>query len=62
MRRAAALLITITVATAVLGADASAGAKTCKQCEEQLNACKKNYSAETCKVEYQVCKKSCPRR
>jgi len=31
----------------------------CKQCGEQQQACRKNYSAKTCKTEYDICMKSC---
>ena len=29
----------------------------CKQCREQQQACAKNYSAKTCKTEYDICMK-----
>ena len=31
----------------------------CKQCRDQQQACVKNYSAKTCKTEYDRCMKSC---
>lgn len=31
----------------------------CKQCTEQRRACASNYSAKTCKTEYDLCMKSC---
>src|SRR5215510_2844740 len=31
----------------------------CKQCREQQQACAKNYSAKTCKTEYDICMKGC---
>ena len=31
----------------------------CKQCRDQQQACAKNYSAKTCKAEYDMCMKSC---
>ena len=31
----------------------------CKQCRDQQQACAKNYSAKTCKAEYDMCLKSC---
>jgi hypothetical protein len=31
----------------------------CKQCRDQQEACAKNYSAKTCKAEYDMCLKSC---
>jgi hypothetical protein len=31
----------------------------CKQCRDQQQACAKNYSAKTCKTEYDICMKSC---
>ena len=38
---------------------ARAESSTCKQCREQQQACTKNYSAKTCKTEYDICMKSC---
>jgi hypothetical protein len=34
----------------------------CKQCRDQQQACAKNYSAKTCKAEYDMCLKSCQRK
>jgi hypothetical protein len=34
-------------------------ANACKQCRDQQQACTKNYSAKTCKTEYDICMKSC---
>jgi hypothetical protein len=31
----------------------------CKQCRDQQQVCAKNYSAKTCKAEYDMCLKSC---
>ena len=34
----------------------------CKQCRDQQRACMANYSAKTCKTEYEICIKSCQRK
>jgi hypothetical protein len=34
----------------------------CKQCRDQQQACTKNYSAKTCKIEYDMCMKSCQKK
>jgi hypothetical protein len=41
---------------------ARAEQSTCKQCREQQQACAKNYSAKTCKTEYDICMKSCQKK
>jgi len=37
-------------------------ANSCKQCREQQQACAKNYSAKTCKTEYDICMKGCQKK
>jgi hypothetical protein len=37
-------------------------ANACKQCRDQQQACTKNYSAKTCKTEYDICMKSCQKK
>jgi hypothetical protein len=34
----------------------------CKQCSDQRRACMSNYSAKTCKTEYEICMKACQRK
>ncbi len=34
----------------------------CKQCRDQQRACMSNYSAKTCKTEYDICMKGCQRK
>jgi len=34
----------------------------CKQCRDQQRACMSNYSAKTCKSEYDICMKGCQRK
>ncbi len=50
----AALLGLSSIATAV-----NAQSNDCKKCREQQQACAKNYSAKTCKTEYDICVKGC---
>jgi hypothetical protein len=37
-------------------------ANACKQCRDQQQACAKNYSAKTCKTEYDICMKGCQKK
>ena len=39
--------------------DAACAETSCKICVDQQKACMKNYAGPTCKVEYQMCVKSC---
>ncbi len=57
------------MALLLLSADllASAGAvqaqqPSCKVCSDQQSACMKNYAGPTCKIEYQMCMKSCGKK
>jgi hypothetical protein len=34
----------------------------CKKCGEQQTACRKNYSAKTCKTEFDICMKGCKQK
>jgi len=34
----------------------------CKQCADQQRACKANYSAKTCKTDYDLCMKGCAKK
>ena len=31
----------------------------CKQCQDQQRVCRANYSAKTCKTEFDICMKGC---
>ena len=58
-----ALATTIIVLLSVCTITAArAEQSTCKQCREQQQACAKNYSAKTCKTEYDICMKSCQKK
>jgi hypothetical protein len=37
----------------------AAPSNACKQCRDQQRACAANYSAKTCKGEYDICMKGC---
>jgi hypothetical protein len=37
-------------------------ADACKECRAQQRACSSNYSAKTCKTEYDICMKSCRKK
>ena len=34
----------------------------CKQCRDQQQACRKNYSSKTCATEFNICMKSCQKK
>jgi hypothetical protein len=40
----------------------SAPSNECKRCADQQRACKANYSAKTCKTEFDICMKGCGRK
>jgi hypothetical protein len=37
----------------------AAPSNACRQCQDQQRACAANYSAKTCKGEYDICMKGC---
>ncbi len=47
------------LALGALMLDAAAAQTSCKVCNEQHQACMKNYAGPACKTEYQMCLKSC---
>jgi len=56
--RGIAAAITLLSVCSITGAQAEQSSS-CKQCRDQQQACAKNYSAKTCKAEYDMCMKSC---
>ena len=34
----------------------------CKQCSDEQRTCRSNYSATTCKTQYDLCMKSCQKK
>src|SRR5262245_45843934 len=54
MRPIAAIIVVVFGVCSITTA-ARAQSSTCKQCREQQQACTKNYSAKTCKTEYDIC-------
>ena len=34
----------------------------CKQCSDEQRTCRSNYSATTCKIQYDLCMKSCQKK
>ena len=58
---AATILVLFGVCSIVPAARAEQ-ANACKQCWEQQQACTKNYSAKTCKTEYDICMKGCQKK
>lgn len=61
MRAIAIVLLSVSslIATTAVRAEPSDG---CKQCRDQQQACRKNYSASTCKKEYDICMKGCQKK
>ena len=54
-----ATIIVVLLSVCSITTAARAESSTCKQCRDQQQACAKNYSAKTCKTEYDICMKSC---
>jgi len=61
MRRLASLLVLFVLCTANDVAWA-APSNDCKACRDQQKTCTANYSAKTCKVEYDRCMKACQKK
>src|SRR5262249_9532738 len=57
MRPIAAIIVVVFGVCSITTA-ARAESSTCKQCRDQQQACAKNYSAKTCKTEYDICMKT----
>jgi len=53
------VLLSFCSATTAVRAEQS---NSCKQCRDQQQVCTKNYSAKTCKTEYDICMKGCQRK
>jgi len=56
--RGIAAAITLLSVCSITAAQAEQS-NSCKQCRDQQRICAKNYSAKTCKAEYDLCQKSC---
>ena len=56
-----AVLVMLSALCAVDSA-AWAAASDCKACRDQQKTCTANYSAQTCKVEYDRCMKDCQKK
>src|SRR5215831_10950001 len=57
-----ATIIVVLLSVCSITAAARAESSTCKECRDQQQACAKNYSAKTCKTEYDICMKSCQKK
>ena len=57
-------IATLVVALSFVSATAAQAepSNSCKQCRDQQQACVKNYSAKTCKTEYDICMKGCQKK
>jgi len=60
MRSFSVLLMLLALCMA--GNGASAAPNDCKACRDQQKTCTANYSAKTCKVEYDRCMKDCQKK
>jgi hypothetical protein len=56
------LTITALSAFLLLSGFQAQAADECKACRDQQKACSANYSGKTCKVEYDLCMKSCRKK
>jgi hypothetical protein len=61
MRFVAAMIIVLLSFCSITAVQAEQS-NSCKQCREQQQACAKNYSAKTCKTEYDICMKGCQKK
>jgi len=62
MRANAAIIIVLLSFCGVTTAARAEPSNSCKQCRDQQQACSKNYSAKTCKTEYDICMKGCQKK
>ena len=65
MRVVAVLLLLLLGSFGMIVVTAPARAESsnaCKQCSDQQQACRKNYSAKTCKTEFDICMKGCKQK
>ena len=63
--RAAAIAFMLLLSSASLTTTTPVRAESadaCKKCGEQQTACRKNYSAKTCKTEFDICMKGCKQK
>ena len=58
----ATIIIVLLNICSVIPAAQAQQPNSCKQCRDQQQACAKNYSAKTCKTEYDICMKSCQKK
>jgi len=58
----ATIIIVLLSVCSITTAAQAQQSNSCKQCWDQQQACAKNYSAKTCKSEYDICMKSCQRK
>jgi hypothetical protein len=56
------LICTCMIAVAAFASPASAQSDACKVCRDQQKACMSNYAGKTCKIEYDMCMKSCTKK
>ena len=62
MRANAVMIIVLLSFCSVTAAARAEQTNSCKQCRDQQQACAKNYSAKTCKTEYDICMKGCQKK
>lgn len=62
MRPIAAIIVVVFGVCSITTTARAQQSSSCKQCRDQQQACSKNYSAKTCKTEYDICMKSCQKK
>ena len=63
MMRAIALVVLVLLGTSGAGSPLHAQQKDkCKDCRDHLVVCKRNYSAQTCQVDFDICMKACKKK
>jgi hypothetical protein len=62
MRAIVTALMLAGLCSIVIAARAEQSGSCSKQCQDQRQACSKNYSAKTCSGEYNICMKACQKK
>jgi hypothetical protein len=62
MRAVVTAIVLAGLCTIVTAVRAEQSVSCSKQCQDQRQACSKNYSANTCKGEFDICMRSCQKK
>jgi hypothetical protein len=62
MRAFAVVMFVFLNSICIAGAARAEQSNNCKQCSDEQRTCRSNYSATTCKSQYDLCMKSCQKK